>query len=238
MDKDNYQQTVNEETTDRKEQTEKNTAGQEGQQADGQEKKKIGNFDFAESMKEAQGIALDAVLRPHKVVASNRSIKIETSGIILAVLALLISISSFLFYKYGFDGLLSYFEDVGFTFALKTFFAWIITFAVGYFSIYLLLKHFGNRDMAHKELLTKYAIVSIPFALVFCLVILFFGFVMVDLFVITYVFALMLYGLMHIYLFLVHMRKSKFDLYWTMMGYLLFLIVVTYLLNGMDFSSF
>lgn len=61
---------------------------------------------------------------------------------------------------------------------------------------------------------------------------------MVDLFVVTYVFALMLYGVIHIYLYLVHMRKPKFDLYWTIAGYLLVLIVATHLLNGIDFSAF
>ncbi|SFL90978.1 hypothetical protein SAMN04487943_10551 [Gracilibacillus orientalis] len=205
----------------------------------GEEKKKSStNFDFGESMKETKGILKEAILRPHNIVSSNRSIKLETSVLILLFLSFLIGICSFIFYKYAFDGMLSFLEDVGFLFILSTIFSWIITFAIGYLSVYLLLMYFGNRKMEHKELLTKYAIVNIPFALVFCLVILLFGFLMIDLFVITYVFALMLYGMLHIYLYLVNMDKPKLDLYWTMTVYLLFLIVVTYLLNGLDFTSF
>ncbi|WP_018930610.1 hypothetical protein [Gracilibacillus lacisalsi] len=196
------------------------------------------NFDFGESVKETRSILKDAILRPHAIVSSSRTIRIQTSGLILLALSLLIGICTFLFYRFGFDGLLSMFSDIGFMFAIRSIFSWVITFAVGYFSLYLLLLYTGNRKMDHKELLTKYAIVNIPFAIVFCLVILLFGFLMVDLFVITYVFALMLYGVLHIYLFLVHMKEAKFDLYWTIAGYLLVLIVATYVLNGIDIATF
>ncbi|PWU69130.1 MULTISPECIES: hypothetical protein [Gracilibacillus] len=196
------------------------------------------NFDFGESVKETKGILKDAILRPHAIVSSTRTIRMETSALILLSLSLLIGICYFLFYKFGFEGMLSLFADVGVMFIITSILSWMITFAIGYFSLYLLLMYFGDRKMDHKELLTKYAIVNIPFTLVFCLVILFFGFLMVDLFVVTYVFALMLYGVIHIYLYLVHMRKPKFDLYWTIAGYLLVLIVATHLLNGIDFSAF
>ncbi len=197
------------------------------------------NINFGESVKETKGILKDAILRPHAIVSSSsKTIRIETSALILLSLSLLIGICTFLFYKFGFDGLLSMFSDVGVMFMITSIFSWIITFAIGYFSVYLLLRYAGNRQMDHKELLTKYAIINIPFALVFCLVILFFGFLMVDLFVITYVFALMLYGVLHIYLYLVHMKEARFDLYWTIAGYLLLLIIATYLLNGFDMSTF
>ncbi|WP_277680146.1 hypothetical protein [Gracilibacillus dipsosauri] len=196
------------------------------------------NFDFGESVKETKGILKDAILRPHAIVSSTRTIRMETSALILLSLSLLIGICYFLFYKFGFEGMLSLFADVGVMFIITSILSWMITFTIGYFSLYLLLMYFGDRKMDHKELLTKYAIVNIPFTLVFCLVILFFGFLMVDLFVVTYVFALMLYGVIHIYLYLVHMRKPKFDLYWTIAGYLLVLIVATHLLNGIDFSAF
>ncbi|MGN8646190.1 hypothetical protein ACTNEO_09385 [Gracilibacillus sp. HCP3S3_G5_1] len=197
------------------------------------------NFDFGESVKETKGILKDAILRPHAIVSSSsRTINIQTSALILLVLSLLIGICTFLFYRFGFDGLLSMFSDIGFMFMIRSIFSWITTFAIGYFSVYLLLLYTGNRKMEHKELLTKYAIVNIPFALVFCLVILFFGFLMVDIFVITYVFALMLYGVIHIYLYFVHLKQPRFDLYWTIAGYLLILIVVTYFLNGFDISTF
>ncbi|WP_066196178.1 hypothetical protein [Gracilibacillus timonensis] len=238
MEQENKQQEELEETSEQ-EPVHETQAEQEGGEEQKQASKESNslNFDFAASMKETKGIALDAIIRPHKVVSSGQSVRLETSGLILLVLALLISICSFLFYRFGFDGLLSFFEDVGFVFVLTTFFSWVITFVIGYLSVYLLLRYFGDRMMDHKQLLTQYAIVNVPFALVFCLVILFFGFLMVDLFVITYVFALMLYGLLHIYLFVVNMKQPKYDLYWTMTGYLLFLIVVSYLLTGIDFGS-
>lgn len=196
------------------------------------------NFDFGKSLNETKGILKDAIIRPHSVVKSNHTIGIETSAMILLLLSIIIGVCNFLFLKFGFDGLMSMFTEVGIMSFITGTFAWIITFAIGYFSLYALLTYFGNAKPSHRELLTKYAVVNIPFAAIFCLVILFFGFLMIDLFVITYVFALMLYGVIHIYLFLVHTNEPKFDLYWTIAGYLLVLTVVTYMLTGIDFSSF
>ncbi|OZU89390.1 hypothetical protein CIL03_06650 [Virgibacillus indicus] len=207
-------------------------------QADSAKKENKINFDFGKSVNETKGILKDAILRPHSVVKSNHTISIETSAIILLLLSLIIGICGFLFYKFGFDGLLSMFRDIGIMFLITSTLSWILTFAIGYASIYFFLAYLGNRKMSHRELLTKYVIVNIPFTLVFALVILFFGFLLVDLFVITYVFSLMLYGVIHIYLFLVHMDKPKFDLYWLMAGYLLLLTVLSYQLTGIDFASF
>lgn len=202
-----------------------------------EQKSKI-NFDFGKSLNETKGILKDAIIRPHSVVKSNHIIGIETSILILLILSIIIGLCNFLFFKFGFDGLLSMFTEIGIMFLITGTLSWIITFAAGYLSLYMLLKFLGNAKFSHRELLTKYAVVNIPFAAIFCLVICFFGFLMIDLFVITYVFALMLYGVIHIYLFLVHINKPKFDLYWTMAGYLLVLTVLTYMLNGIDFSSF
>ncbi|GAA0428122.1 hypothetical protein GT022_20300 [Agaribacter marinus] len=202
-----------------------------------EQKSKI-NFDFGKSLNETKGILKDAIIRPHSVVKSNHIIGIETSILILLILSIIIGLCNFLFFKFGFDGLLSMFTEIGIMFLITGTLSWIITFAAGYISLYMLLKFLGNAKFSHRELLTKYAVVNIPFAAIFCLVICFFGFLMIDLFVITYVFALMLYGVIHIYLFLVHINKPKFDLYWTMAGYLLVLTVLTYMLNGIDFSSF
>ncbi|MGM0941674.1 MAG: hypothetical protein ACQEWU_12025 [Bacillota bacterium] len=202
-----------------------------------EQKSKI-NFDFDKSLNETKGILKDAIIRPHSVVKSNHIIGIETSILILLILSIIIGLCNFLFFKFGFDGLLSMFTEIGIMFLITGTLSWIITFAAGYVSLFMLLKFLGNAKFSHRELLTKYAVVNIPFAAIFCLVICFFGFLMIDLFVITYVFALMLYGVIHIYLFLVHINKPKFDLYWTMAGYLLVLTVLTYMLNGIDFSSF
>lgn len=202
------------------------------------ELKSKSNFDFGKSINETKGILKDAIIRPHSVVKSNHIIGIETSAMILLILSIIIGICNFIFFKFGFDGLLSMFTEIGIMFLITGTFSWIITFAIGYFSLYALLTFFGDAKLSHRELLTKYVVVNIPFAAVFCLVILFFGFLLIDLFVITYVFALMLYGVIHIYLFLVHVKKPKFDLYWTMAGYLLVLTIVTYYLNGIDFGSF
>ncbi|MCC2250968.1 hypothetical protein JUJ52_13465 [Virgibacillus sp. AGTR] len=202
-----------------------------------EQKSKI-NFDFGKSLNETKGILKDAIIRPHSVVKSNHIIGIETSILILLILSIIIGLCNFLFFKFGFDGLLSMFTEIGIMFLITGTLSWIITFAAGYVSLFMLLKFLGNAKFSHRELLTKYAVVNIPFAAIFCLVICFFGFLMIDLFVITYVFALMLYGVIHIYLFLVHINKPKFDLYWTMAGYLLVLTVLTYMLNGIDFSSF
>ncbi|WP_087973859.1 hypothetical protein [Oceanobacillus rekensis] len=196
------------------------------------------NFNFGKILNEAKGILKDAVIRPHSVVNSNHTVSIETSVLILVLLSLIIGLCSFLFYKFGFDSLLSMFMDIGIIFVITNTLSWIVTFAIGYASLYIFLAYLGNRKMSHRELLTKYAIVNIPFTVIFGLVILFFGFLMVDLFVITYVFALMLYGVIHIYLFLAHMDKPKYDLYWLMAGYLLLLTVLTYQLNGIDFGAF
>lgn len=125
------------------------------------------NFDFGESVKETKGILKDAILRPHAIVSSTRTIRMETSALILLSLSLLIGICYFLFYKFGFEGMLSLFADVGVMFIITSILSWMITFAIGYFSLYLLLMYFGDRKMDHKELLTKYAIVNIPFTLVF-----------------------------------------------------------------------
>ncbi|GEN88514.1 hypothetical protein [Oceanobacillus sojae] len=198
-------------------------------------KEKTSQFDFQESFSETKGIALGAILRPGALIHSSRAIKVETSVIIFALLAVLISVCHYLFYKYGFDGALSYFSDINFTFFLKTFVSWLITFAIGYFSLYILLKHFGNRSMEHKDLLTKYAIVNIPYVLVFCLVTLFFGLVLIDLFIVTYVFSLLLFGFIHVYLFLALMEKSRYDIFWTLAVYQLVLIAASYYLVGMDF---
>ncbi|MDX8047176.1 hypothetical protein SH601_14385 [Gracilibacillus sp. S3-1-1] len=203
-----------------------------------EEKKSAMNAAFKKSVKETQSILLDSILRPHAVISSNRAISMQTSGLILVVLSLLIGICTFLFYRFGFEGLLSYFSTVSFTLIFSTALSWIITFAVGYFSLYLFLLYAGNKKMEHKQLLTHYAIVNIPFAIIFCLVTLFFGFLLVDLFVLTYLFSIMLYGVLHIYLFMVHMEKPKFDLYWTIAAYLLILIAATYLLNGFDMTNF
>ena len=196
------------------------------------------NFNFGKSLNETKGILKDAILRPHAVVKSNHTVSIETSALILVLLSLIIGLCSFLFYKFGFDSLLGMFMDVGIMFIIKNALSWILTFAIGYASLYIFLTYLGNRKMPHRELLTKYVIVNIPFTVVFGFVILFFGFLMVDLFVITYVFSLMLYGVIHIYLFLVHMDKPKYDLYWLMAGYLLLLTVLTYQLSGIDFGAF
>ncbi|ASK62829.1 hypothetical protein CFK37_12060 [Virgibacillus phasianinus] len=196
------------------------------------------NFDFGKSITETKGILKDAIIRPHSVVKSNHIIGIETSALILFLLSIIIGLCNFLFFKFGFDGLMSMFTEIGIMFFITGTLSWIITFAVGYLSLYALLAFFGNAKFSHHELLTKYAVVNIPFAAIFCLVILFFGFLMIDLFVITYFFAIMLYGVIHIYLFLVHINKPKFDLYWTMAGYLLILTVVTYMLTGIDLGSF
>lgn len=202
------------------------------------EKQSKVNFDFKRSVEETKSIFLDALLRPHSVVASNRSIGIETSGILLALFSLLITISAFLFYQYGFDGFLSWFADIGVGFFFKVFFSWLVTYAIGYFSLYLFLTYLGEAKRSHRELLTKYVVVMIPFTVIFCLVILFFGFVLVDLFVITYALSLMLYGVIHVYLFMVNMKQPKFDLFWMMAAYLLLLTVATYLVAGFDISAF
>ncbi len=89
--------------------------------------------------------------------------------------------------------------------------------------------------MEHKDLLTKYAIVNIPYVLVFCLVTLFFGLVLIDLFIVTYVFSLLLFGFIHVYLFLALMEKSRYDIFWTLAVYQLVLIAASYYLVGMDF---
>ena len=119
----------------------------------------------------------------------------------------------------GFGGLFG--AEVGINFMFQTMLAWLITFAIGYFSLYVMLHWFGNRKMEHKLLLTKYAIVNIPFALVFCLVFILFGFLMIQYFIVMYVFGLMLFGMIHVYLFLVNVDKPKFDLFWLISGYLL-----------------
>ncbi|MFD1414892.1 hypothetical protein [Oceanobacillus jeddahense] len=214
------------------------------QQAEGlnetnqEEKTKNSQFDFQESFNEIKGIALDAVLRPNTLIHSSRAIKVETSLIIFALLAVLVSVCHYLFYRYGFDGLFYFLGDINFTFVLKTFVSWLITFAIGYFSLYILLKQFGNKTMEHKDLLTKYVIVNIPFVLVFCLVTLFFGFVLIDLFIVTYVFSLLLFGFIHIYLFLALMEKSRYDVFWTLTAYQLVLIIASYFLVGVDFGAF
>lgn len=201
-------------------------------------KEKSSQFDFQESFNETKGIALDAILRPGALIHSSRAIRVETSVIIFVLLAVLVSVCHYLFYKYGFDGVFSYSSDVNFTFVLKTFVSWLITFAIGYFSLYILLKQFGNRSMEHKDLLTKYAIVNIPYVLVFCLVTLFFGLVLIDLFIVTYVFSLLLFGFIHVYLFLALMEKSRYDIFWTLAVYQLVLIAASYYLVGMDFGGF
>ncbi|GGP15612.1 hypothetical protein [Oceanobacillus neutriphilus] len=197
-------------------------------------KEKSSQFDFQESFNETKEIALGAILRPSALIHSSRAIKVETSVIIFALLAILVSVCHYLFYKYGFDGALSFLSNINFTFFLKTFVSWILTFAIGYFSLYILLKHFGNRTMEHKDLLTKYAIVNVPYVLVFCLVTLFIGLVLVDLFMVTYVFSLLLFGFIHVYLFLALMEKSRFDIFWTLAVYQLVLIVASYYLVGVE----
>lgn len=202
------------------------------------EDKKI-NFDFEKSLNETKGILKDAILKPHTLIKSNRTISLETSAIIFVLLAVLIGIVAYFSYRSlmenlfgGFGGLFG--AEVGIDFMFKTMLAWLITFAVGYFSLYFMLQFFGNRKMEHKLLLTKYAIVNIPFALVFCLVFILFGFLMVEFFIVMYVFGLMLFGMIHVYLFLVNVDKPKFDLFWLISGYLLVLIVLTYLIAGIE----
>ncbi|MCT1905395.1 hypothetical protein [Oceanobacillus sojae] len=217
--------------TDQSQQGEAQTSATAAEQP---KKEKSSQFDFQESFNETKEIALGAILRPSALIHSSRAIKVKTSVIIFALLAILVSVCHYLFYKYGFDGLLSYLSDISFTFFLKTFVSWILTFAIGYFSLYILLKHFGNRTMEHKDLLTKYAIVNIPYVLVFCLVTLFIGLVLVDLFVVTYVFSLLLFGFIHVYLFIALMEKSRFDIFWTLAVYQLVLIVASYYLVGVE----
>ncbi|GAA0325131.1 hypothetical protein GCM10008931_15760 [Oceanobacillus oncorhynchi subsp. oncorhynchi] len=212
-------------------------AAGESSEAGQKEKTKGSQFDFQESFNEIKGIALDAALRPNTLIHSGRSIKVETSLIIFALLAVLVSICHYLFYRYGFDGLFYFLGDINFTFVLQTFVSWLITFAIGYFSLYILLKQFGNKTMEHKELLTKYVVVNIPFVLVFCLVTLFFGLLFIDLFIVTYVFSLLLFGFIHVYLFLALMEKSRFDVFWTLTVYQLVLIVASYFLVGVDFGG-
>src|SRR5699024_8411383 len=135
-----------------------------------------------------------------------------------------------------FGGLGSLFgsSDIGISFMFQTMLGWIVTFAVGYFSLYLMLQYFGNRKMAHKELLTKYVTVIIPYVIVFCVVLILFGFLMIDYFMMMYTFSLLLFGMVHVYLFIVNAGKPKFDLFWLSTAYLFVLTVVTYLISGMD----
>lgn len=204
--------------------------------------KKI-NFDFDKSVKETKGILKDAVLRPHSLINSSRSISIETSAIILLLLSIIVGVFAYFALRGFMDNMFGGFGSlmggsIGIDFLFKTMLSWVITFAVGYFSLYLMLRYFGNRKMEHKELLTKYVVVNIPFVLVFSVVLVFFGLVMTDLFMVMYLFSLMLFGMIHVYLFLVNVKKPKFDLFWLISAYLLVLIVMTYYLAGIDLFGF
>lgn len=208
----------------------------------GSAEKKI-NFDFEKSLNETKGIVKDAILRPHTLVSSNRSISIETSAIILVLLSLLVGVFAYFalrnIMENMFGGIGSLMGgSIGADFLFKTMLGWILTFAIGYFSLYIMLSYFGNRKMEHKLLLTKYVIVNIPFVFVFCLVLVFFGLLMIDYFMVMYLFSLMLFGMIHIYLFLVNVSKPKFDLFWLSSAYLFVLIIATYLLAGVEMPGF
>lgn len=201
------------------------------------------NFDFGKSMNESKSIVKDAVFRPHSLIVSNRSISIETSVIIFVILTILVGVSAYFsvknFMDNAFGGFGSLFgPSIGIDFLFLTMLGWLATFAIGYFSLYFMLSYFGNRKMDHQLLLTKYAIVNIPFVLVFCLIFTLFGFVLIDFFLIMYVFGLMLFGMIHIYLFLMNVDKPKYDLFWLSSGYLLVLLVATYFITGIDFGLF
>jgi hypothetical protein len=200
-------------------------------------------FNFEKSMEESKGIFKDAILKPHSVIASNRSISWETSVLIFAVLSILVGI--FAYFAVGnvmdnlFGGLGSFFGgSIGIDFLFMTILGWLATFAVGYFSIYFMLSYFGGNKMEHPLLLTKYVTVNIPFVLVFLIVFILFGFVMMDWFIMMYTFALMLFGVVHIYLFLTNVKKPKYDLFWLSCIYLAVLFVATYLITGIDFGLF
>ncbi|MHA6250516.1 hypothetical protein [Oceanobacillus sp. CAU 1775] len=204
--------------------------------------KKI-NFDFEKSLDETKGIWKDAILRPHSLIKSTRTISIETSIIIFVVLSILIGVVAYFAYRGyldavtgGLGGLFA--PDVGISFMFQTMIGWLITFAVGYFSLYFMLQFFGNNKMKHKALLTKYTLVNIPFALVFCLIFILFGFLLLDYFFVMYIFGLMLFGMIHVYLFLVNIDKPKYDLFWLISGYLLVLIILTYLVSGINIPGF
>ncbi|GEM_PF-5426867 len=235
-----YQPEINHPRQETAQQTE-GTSSQSNQNA-GSKKKKV-NFDYEKSLNETKGIVKDAILRPHSVVSSNRSISVETSAIILALLSLIVGVFAFFALRNimenmlgGFGGLFG--EAIGAEFLFKTMLGWIFTFAVGYFSLYFMLSYFGNRKMEHKLLLTKYVIVSIPFVLVFCLVLILFGLLMIEYFMVMYIFSLMLFGMIHIYLLIVNVKKPKFDLFWLSSGYLLVLLLVTYYLAGIELPGF
>lgn len=209
--------------------------------ADG-EKKKV-NFDFEKSLNESKGIFKDAIVKPHTLITSNRSISWETSVIIFVLLSLLVGVFAYFsmqnMMENMFGGLGSFMGaeiEIGFLF--RTMLGWLATFAVGYFSIYFMLSYFGNNKMDHKLLLTKYVTVNIPFVSVFLVVFILFGFVIIELFMVMYIFALMLFGMIHIYLFLMNVKKPKYDLFWMSSAYLFVLLIATYYITGIDFGIF
>lgn len=213
----------------------------ENQQKETDSKDKKVNFNFDRSLNESKGILKDAIIKPHSVINSNRSISLETSVIIFVFLSFILGVFAYFSVKNLMDnmfgGLGSFFgSSIGIEFLFKTMFGWLVTFAVGYFTLYYMLSYFGNRKMEHKLLLTKYVTVNIPFVLVFCIVFVLFGLLAIEYFMIMYVFGLMLFGMIHIYLFLVNVKKPKFDMFWLSAGYLLVLLVATYLLTGIDFG--
>lgn len=205
-------------------------------------KKKV-NFDFEKSLGESKGIFKDAIVNPHTLITSNRSISWETSVIIFVLLSIIIGVFAYFsmqnVMENMFGGLGSFMgADIEISFIFRTMFGWLATFAVGYFSLYFILSYFGNHKMEHRLLLTKYVTVNIPFVLVFLLLFILFGFVMIDLFIIMYVFGLMLFGMIHIYLFLMNVKKAKYDLFWMSSAYLLVLLLATYYITGIDFGVF
>lgn len=235
-----YQPEINHPHQEPVQQTEGNSS--QNNQSAGSKEKKV-NFDFEKSLQETKGIVKDAILRPHSLISSNRSISVETSAIILVLLSLIVGVFGYFALRNIMDNMFGGFgslfgESIGVDFLFKTMLAWILTFAVGYFSLYFMLSYLGNHKMEHKLLLTKYVIVNIPFVLVFCLVLVFFGLLMIDYFMVMYIFSLMLFGMIHIYLFIVNVKKPKFDLFWLSSGYLFVLILVTYYLAGVELPGF
>lgn len=213
----------------------------ENQQKETNSKNKKINFDFDKSLNESKGILKDAIIKPNSVINSNRSISLETSVIIFVLLSIILGIFAYFSVKNlmdnmfgGLGGFLG--SSVGIEFLFQTMLGWLITFALGYFSLYYMLSFFGNRKMEHKILLTKYVTVNIPFVFVFCIIFVLFGLLAIEYFMIMYVFGLMLFGMIHIYLFLANVNKPKFDLFWLSAGYLFVLLVATYLLTGIDFG--
>ncbi|MEJ8764372.1 hypothetical protein WKU33_00605 [Oceanobacillus sp. HCA-5259] len=66
----------------------------ENQQKETDSKDKKVNFNFDRSLNESKGILKDAIIKPHSVINSNRSISLETSVIIFVLL-------SFIFYPWS-----------------------------------------------------------------------------------------------------------------------------------------